>query len=118
MSRYLFEALAAGEAFVDLASWRKIAVSGSEASSWLGDLVSADLSDVGGERARRSLLLSPTGRVRADFTVTQYREALLLLQDPAQPHGIDELLNRYVLSSDYALSPTMTEIIRYPLTVL
>ena len=99
----MFEALLAGRAFVDLSSWRKIAVSGRDAFSWLGDLVSADLTGVGPERARRSLLLSPTGRVRAEFTVTVYEGDLLLLQDAAQPHPIDALLNRYVLSSDVAL---------------
>lgn len=95
------EALASGAGFVDLSSWRKIAVSGPEAVAWLNDLVSADISDLGPGRARRSLLLSPTGRIRAEFTVAVPDGSLLLLQDAsAQPSGVDVLLAPYVLSSD------------------
>lgn len=97
------DALLAGKAFVDLSSWRKIVVTGSDAFGWLNDLVSADLDGLRKGRSRRSLLLSPTGRVRADFTVTVYGQGLLILQDSEQPHSIDELLNRYVLSSNVAL---------------
>ncbi|HEX2266939.1 MAG TPA: hypothetical protein VHI97_01890, partial [Actinomycetota bacterium] len=84
----VLEALLTGRAFVDLSSWRKIAVTGSDAFRWLNDLVSADLTGLRSGQARRSLLLSPTGQVRADFTVLAYPEGLLLLQDPAQPHEI------------------------------
>src|SRR2546422_1037849 len=61
--------LAAGKGFVDLSSRRKIAVSGGEALSWLNNLVSANLSGLGPGRAARSLLLTSTGRVAAEFTV-------------------------------------------------
>src|SRR5439155_5453079 len=47
-----------------------------------------------------SLLLSPTGRIRAEFTVARLEAAFLLLQDPVQPAAIDGLLAPYVLSSD------------------
>ena len=97
------ELLAAGEAFGDLSFWRKIAVSGRDAFAWLNDLVSADISDLEPGRARRSLLLSPTGRVRAEFTVAVTAAGPLLLQDPSQPEAIDQLLARYVLSSDVTL---------------
>jgi folate-binding protein YgfZ len=97
------EPLAAGTAFVDLTSWRKIAVSGSDATTWLNDLVSADIGALGEGEARRSLLLSPTGQIRAEFTVALQPDATLLLQDPAQPASIHDLLARYVLSSDVRL---------------
>ena len=92
--------LRSGEGFVDLSSWRKIGVSGPDACQWLNDLASADVSDLEPPRARRSLLLSPTGRIRAEFTVAWFAEAFLLLQDPAQPAAIDAVLAPYVLSSD------------------
>ena len=98
-----FEALLTRRAFVDLSSWRKIAVTGTDAFTWLNDLVSADLTGLPSGQARRSLLLSPTGQVRADFTVLAYPQGFFLVQDPAQPHEIDALLERYVLSSDVAL---------------
>lgn len=97
------ELIAAGGAFVDLSSWRKVAVSGAEALAWLDDLVSADIRDLEPGQARRSLLLSPTGRVRAEFTVAAPGGALYLLQDPAQTNDIGALLGPYVLSSDVVL---------------
>jgi len=87
------------EAFADLSPWRKVGVQGADAPAWLGDLVSADIADLPPGRARRSLLLSPTGRVRAEFTVAAREEGYLLLQDPLQPHHLDVVLEPYVLSS-------------------
>lgn len=99
--------------FADLVGWRKVAVAGGEAEAWLNDLVSADVAGLAPGEARRSLLLSPTGRVQAEFAVSAPEPAaglglpqgaLLLLQDPGQPHAIDALLARYVLSSDVSLA--------------
>jgi folate-binding protein YgfZ len=94
--------LAAGRAFADLSSWRKVAVTGADAAGWLDDLVTADLSGLSQGGATRSLLLSPTGKVRAEFTVALPEQALLLVQDPTQ-RSIGELLSPYVLSSDVSL---------------
>ena len=92
------------ELVADLSSWRAIAVDGADAPTWLNDLVSADISGLEPGAAARSLLLSPTGRVRAEFTVARTNDGLLLLQDPAQPKAIDALLASYVLSSDVTLA--------------
>ena len=92
------------EPVADLSSWRAIAVDGADAPTWLNDLVSADISRLRPGAATRSLLLSPTGRVRAEFTVARTTDGLLLLQDPAQPKAIDALLAPYVLSSDVTLA--------------
>ena len=94
--------LAAGSAFADLSSWRKILLTGVDAARWLNDLVSADLSDIGPGRARHALLLSRTGGVRGGFAVCWWNGSLLLLQDPVQP-SIGELLEAYVLSSEVEL---------------
>ena len=91
------------QAFADLSSWRKVGVQGADALAWLGDLVSADIADLSPGRSRRSLLLSPTGRVRAEFTVAALAEGYLLLQDPLQPHDLDDVLEPYVLSSAVTL---------------
>lgn len=92
-------ALGEGRAYVDLSSWRKALVAGPEAASWLNDLVSASVADLRPGEARRSLLLSPTGRIRADFLVAWAPEGLVLLQDPVQPRAVAALLAPYVLSS-------------------
>jgi len=98
----ILELLRAGEAFVDLSRWRKVGVGGTDALAWLDALVSADLDGLAPGRAKRSLLLSPTGRVRADFTVAGVGGSIVLLQDPIQ-RSILELLSPYVLSSDVEL---------------
>src|ERR1041385_5056937 len=90
------ELLAEGKAFVDLSYWRKIAVTGSDALTWLNDLVSNDVLDLAPGRAKRALLLSPTGRIRAMFTVAVPAETILLIQDPFQPSPVDDMLSRYV----------------------
>ncbi|MGH2636389.1 MAG: YgfZ/GcvT domain-containing protein [Actinomycetota bacterium] len=93
------ELLASGAAFVDASSRRTVAVSGAQALGWLNDLASAALEDLTPGRSRRSLLLSPTGAVRAEFTVAMVGDDLLLIQDPRQPRPIETLLAPYVLSS-------------------
>jgi folate-binding protein YgfZ len=96
-------ALREGRAMVKLSTWRKVVVRGRDASPWLNDLLTAELSGLVAGEARRSLLLSPTGRIRADVAVTPDAEGFLLLQDPIQPSPIDSLLARYVLSSDVVI---------------
>jgi folate-binding protein YgfZ len=103
-------ALDGGLALVDLTWWRKVLVRGADAAGWLNDLLAADLSGMQLGEARRSLLLSPTGRVRADVTVVRLQDGHLLVQDPAQPEPIDALLAPYVLSSDVSLVDRTAEL--------
>lgn len=97
------DALVEGRAFVDLSPWRKVAVSGGDAHAWLNDLLTADLSGLGPGDACPSLLLSPTGGVRALVHVIVREGDDLLVQDPRQADHIGLLLNPYVLSSDVSL---------------
>jgi folate-binding protein YgfZ len=93
--------------YLDLHEWRKVLVTGTDALPWLDDLVSAGLANADGPR--RSMLLTPTGRIRADFhVVPDTAGGVLLIQDPVQPRAIDDLLHPYVLSSDVRLSPFET----------
>jgi folate-binding protein YgfZ len=94
--------LASGKAFADLGSWRKIAVSGSEASDWLNDIISADIANLAPGQAKHSLMLSRTGGVIASFTVAAAEGGFLLLQDPTEA-SLADLLDRYVLSSNVEL---------------
>ena len=81
-------ALEEERAFSDRSSYRKLQVEGDGARSWLNDLLTAGLSDLEEGRAARSLLISPTGHIRADVHVVATAEGFLLLQDPAQPRGV------------------------------
>jgi folate-binding protein YgfZ len=97
------EALEAGRAFVDLSAWRKVHLHGTDAAAWLNDLLSADLAGLSEGSSRRSLLLSPTGRVRAEVLVIAVEDGFLVLQDPVQDTPIADALRPYVLSSDVTL---------------
>jgi folate-binding protein YgfZ len=97
-------ALREGRGYANLSAWRKVLVTGSDAAGWLNDLISADIAGLEPGRSRRSLLLGPTGRIRAEFTVAPLEDGRLLTQDPEQPGAIDDLLRPYVLSSDVRLA--------------
>jgi tRNA-modifying protein YgfZ len=100
------EALEQEWASVGLEGWGLTEVLGADAEGWLNDLVTASIDRVAGGEARRSFLLSPTGRIRADVFVLRSRagEGLLLLQGPGQPDTIADLLAPYVLSSEVELA--------------
>ena len=94
----------AGEARLELAGWRLTTAGGEDARAFLHDLLTADVATLEPGRSRRALLLSPTGRIRADVTVAGMAEGLLLVQAPDQPHGIADLLTPYVLSAAVELT--------------
>jgi folate-binding protein YgfZ len=92
-----------GPGFVEHEHYLIVEVNGSEARGWLNDLVTGPVGKLRPGRATRSLLLTTTGRIRADFTVADVG-ILTLFQDRAQPYRIDQLLARYVLSADVELT--------------
>jgi tRNA-modifying protein YgfZ len=103
-------ALDDGRGLVDLSWWRKVLVTGSDAPAWLNDLLAADLAGMAPGDTRRSVLLSPTGRLRADVSVVRREDGHLFVQHPSQPDAIDALLSPYVLSSDVALEDRTPEL--------
>jgi len=107
-------ALEEGRAFVPGSRVRTLEVTGADAAGWLNDLVTAGVEDLPEGRSVRSLLLTPTGRVRADFHVLRIRTGFLLAQGPDRPEAIDDLLGPYVLSSDVALRETDLMVISVP----
>jgi folate-binding protein YgfZ len=96
-------ALEEERAFLDRSAWRKVRVTGGDAVSWLGDLLTADITGLEPGRGCRSLLLTPTGRIRADLQVARRDDDLFLLQAPEQPEHIGLALSTYVLSADVSL---------------
>jgi folate-binding protein YgfZ len=97
------DALEQERAFADLSAFRKVLVSGTDARAWLNDLLTCDVATIEPGLSRRSLLLSPTGRIRADLAVAQDDDGFVLLQAPDQPEHVGSLLGRYVLSSAVSL---------------
>jgi hypothetical protein len=96
-------ALDAERGALGLGGFRVVEVSGADAARWLQDLVTADVEGLEPGAAVRSLLLGPTGRIRADLHVLRVDGALLLVQALDQARGIGDLLAPYVLSSEVAL---------------
>jgi folate-binding protein YgfZ len=94
------DALERGRAFAVLLDWNVTWIGGADARAWLHDLITADVAGLPDRRSRRSLLLTPTGRIRADFHVAPVDGSFLLLQPPEQPERVDAILRPYVLSSD------------------
>jgi tRNA-modifying protein YgfZ len=82
---------------------RVVHVSGTDARRWLDDLVTAGVGSLADGAQARSLLLSPTGRIRADLHVVADGGAFLLVQALDQPRPIRDVLGPYVLSSDVRL---------------
>jgi tRNA-modifying protein YgfZ len=86
---------------------RVVRVAGADARSWLHDLVTADVATLEPHRMRRTLLLTPTGRVRADLHLLAVEDGTFLLaQRGDQPEAIAAMLRPYVLSSFVELDPT------------
>jgi len=98
------DALDEGRAFVDGDRLRAVEVTGSDAGRWLNDLVTAGVEVMPRGGAARSLLLTATGRVRADVHLVRTDDGFLLFQESDQPAPIDDLLRPYVLSSGVALA--------------
>lgn len=87
--------------FVELDDAHVAIARGSDARSWLHDLVTTDVAALEPGRARPSLLLTPTGRIRAAFHVTALGDdSFALVQRGPAPEPVEDLLARYVLSSD------------------
>jgi hypothetical protein len=98
------DAITRGRGFVDRSADRKLAVRGADARGWLGDLVTADIATLEPGTSRRSLLLSPTGRIRADLLIARCDDGgFLLMQGADQAEPAVDLLAPYVLSSDVEL---------------
>ena len=98
------DALESGRAAVDLSHHRKVRVQGSEARRWLHDLLTADVAALEPGRATRSLLLDPSGHIRADIQVACSDDGYWLFQAPDQTDDIAGALAPYVLSSDVRIT--------------
>jgi folate-binding protein YgfZ len=103
------DVLAAGRAIRDRSADRTLAVRGADARRWLGDLVTADVETLAPGTARRSLLLTATGRIQADLWIAaQDAESFLVLQSADQPAPVGDVLRPYVLSSAVRLDEATT----------
>jgi tRNA-modifying protein YgfZ len=109
------DALERGAAYAELEGVVITLVSGHDARAWLNDLVTTEVETLERFVSRPSLLLSPTGRIRASFHVLGLGDRDLALAQPAgQPASIAELLAPYVLSSDVTISSSRLRLFAVP----
>lgn len=108
MDRAELAALDAGRGAVTLEDFRAVAAAGADAERFLQDLLTADVADLREGEATPSLLLGPTGRIRAELHVLRRPDGFLLLQRRDQPTSVAELLARYVLSAEVRLTEEPT----------
>jgi folate-binding protein YgfZ len=97
------EVLEEGRGALGIETFRAVAVRGEGAERFLQDLLTADIARLAPGAAARSLLLGPTGRIRADLHVLRQAEGFLLLQALDQPRSVVELLEPYALVADVRL---------------
>jgi tRNA-modifying protein YgfZ len=95
-------------------SLRSVLVSGNDARSWLNDLVTAGIDRLDDGASVRSLLLSATGRIRAELLVVRRGDEYVLVQTPDQPDAVDAVLAPYVLSSAVELVVASLEPVLVP----
>ena len=107
-------ALDEGCGALGLEGFRAVLATGADAGTWLHDLVTAGVQGLARGEAVRTLLLSPTGRIRADLHVLRTPEGYLLLQPADQPTSAGDLLAPYVLSSDVTLSEAVPGLVAMP----
>jgi folate-binding protein YgfZ len=113
------DALAGGGAFTVLDGYARIAVTGADAVAWLNDLLTAEIGALRPGSARRSFLLTPTGRIKAEVRAIRRDDRVDLLERSDEPRLIAALLGPYVLSSDVALGePEPVSIVTLPSTRL
>ena len=93
---------------------RSVLASGADARPWLNDLVTAGVDRLDDGDSVRSLLLSPTGRIRAELYIFRRADAYVLVQTPDQPDAVDAILAPYVLSSDVRLAAEPVEPVLVP----
>lgn len=109
------EALDEARAYAELDEVDLTLVSGSDARAWLNDLVTTDVHTLGRFETRSSLLLVPTGRIRASFHVLALGDRDFALAQPVdQPEAVSNALAPFVLSSDVALAPSRLRLFAVP----
>lgn len=98
------QALEDGRGYHVRSDLRVLEVAGTDARTWLNDLVTGAIGVLSSGEALDSLFLTPTGHVQATCQVQLHDDRFLVLQDPFEPKSLHDLLKRYVLSSDVRLT--------------
>ena len=85
--------LVAGEAVVDLSHLGVIGVTGPDRLTWLHDLTTAHLRDLGSGDSRLALILDHNGRVENELHVVDDGECTWLIVEPDRVHSLVNYLD-------------------------
>ncbi|MFM8998908.1 MAG: YgfZ/GcvT domain-containing protein [Actinomycetota bacterium] len=106
-------ALRDGRAALVHTTLRAVRIDGADARGWLHDLVTADIASLAPGELRPSLLLTPTGRIRAAFSVAAEAAGFVLLQEDDQD-DVGAMLAPYVLSASVAIATDARSFVSIP----
>lgn len=98
--------LAEGSASVDLSNRGVVTVTGPDRLSWLHDLTTAHLSDLGAGESRMALILDPHGRVEHELHVVDDGERTWLIVAP----GCAEAVADYLRSMQFMLRVEVADV--------
>ncbi len=88
----------------DLSAWSKLVFAGPDRKRFLNGLVTADVLKLPARRGTLSCLLTPKGRLRADFELFDRGEDLLALAVPAAGANIREDLGKKLMLSETTMA--------------
>jgi hypothetical protein len=89
------EILASGNGFVDLSSWRKVAVEGPDALVWLSRLCADSVEGLRPGRALRTAVVGGERSFPLDVTVAVVGGTLLVIQDASQDPSVWDVLEAH-----------------------
>lgn len=98
-----YEAARTGLAFAALDDWKRWRVVGPDCRKFLNGLVTNDVANLAEGAALPCLLLTPKGRLQADFLVYAEKGALLLLCPPQSAANLHSALKKMVMLSESRL---------------
>lgn len=101
--------LSSSRGFADLSSWRKVDVSGTQALSWLSELIAEKVTGLVPGQGLPASLRSTQGPL-ASFTIAVAGGNVLLIQEPSQPYFVMDLLSGEVEGSDVVLDDRTEEL--------
>src|SRR5260221_11291185 len=99
MNPKAYEAAQHGVTFADVSHWGKLAFRGLDAKKFLHGLLTNDVQSLSSGQGLLTCILTPKGKLIADFALYDTGEELLSIQSPrATPKIVDALCKPLILS--------------------
>ncbi len=99
-----FRTLHEGSSVFDLSWKRRLRVTGDDRVRWLNGMVTNNIRDLAPGHGVHAFLLTAQGRIQGDMYCFNVGEALIIESDAAQLPRLREMLEKYIIMDDVALS--------------